>query len=360
MNIHLLHLIPTLGYGGAERQLTLLAAAQRRRGHDVHVGVLRGGANETRLAEAGVPVHRLRARGHHDPLLALSALRLARRLRPDVVQTWLPLMDVTGAVVTRLAGTPWVLTERSSLAAYRRLKDRALRLPLGRFADAVVANSEAGADMWRRQTGRPARIVRNVVPADEIGRVAPASRSELTLPEDAKVVLFVGRLSAEKSIELLLAALTRVVSEQRVYALVCGSGPLLPLVESAVEATGGRIRYLGERDDPWRLMKMANLLVAPSQFEGNPTVVLEAAACGCPLLLSDIPSHREILTEDSAAFFPLGDPATLAAAIDRLLASPDEAAALASGARRALGEWTIRGAVAAYDEVYEGALEGRR
>ena len=359
MTPSVLHLIPTLGYGGAERQLAILAAAQRAAGYDVHVGVLRGGPNRARLEDAGVGVHELAWRGHHDPLMIISAMRLVRRLRPAVVQSWLPLMDVIAAIVTRLTRTRWVLSERSSSAAYARLKDRALRLPLGRLADAVVANSEEGRALWASRTPASVSVVPNVVPAQEIVAAAPHDLSALGISPGTKVILFVGRLSPEKNIPVLLEALAGTVARTGAVALVCGSGPLCAEVESAAASPGGAIRYLGERTDVWSLMKAASVLVAPSTFEGNPTAVLEAAACGLPLVVSDIPAHRNILPDDAAVFVPAADAGALASAIEATLADPDGARARARRASAALGGWSIEKAVAGYEQAYRAAAGAR-
>jgi hypothetical protein len=67
------------------------------------------GPNSSRPA---VTLHRIPARGNHDPRLALRLIRLVRTLRPQLVQTWLPQMDVLGGLAARIAGTPWILCER--------------------------------------------------------------------------------------------------------------------------------------------------------------------------------------------------------------------------------------------------------
>ncbi|MDQ6717718.1 MAG: glycosyltransferase family 4 protein [Gemmatimonadota bacterium] len=356
MSLRILHLIPTLENGGAERQLAILAGAQRRAGHDVAVGVLRGGPNEERLEEQGVPVHRISSNGHYDPRLIASATMLVRRLRPNVVQTWLPLMDVVGAVATRLTRTPWVIAERSNAEAYVRFNDRALRLPVGRFADAVVANSEGGKAVWEGRLRGPVAVVGNVVPRNEIDAALPAELSSLGIAPGTPVILFVGRLSWEKNINVLMDALSRVVQKSGATALVCGTGPLQSVVDHAVAASGGRIKYLGERTDVWRLMKAATLLVAPSVFEGNPTVVIEAAAAGCPLLISDIDAHRRILTDDSAAFVEVADAPALASAIERALSDREGSASRAKKAAELLGRLTPDAAAKQYDAVYHSIL----
>ena len=81
-------------------------------------------------------------------------------------------------------------------------------------------------------------------------------------------------------------------------------------VEAAVAGLGlaDRVRLVGFVPDAWAWMKRASVLVSPSLFEGHPNVVLEAAACGCPLVVSDIPAHREFLDGENAVLVDTGDP----------------------------------------------------
>src|ERR1700712_2602069 len=97
----ILHLIPGLTGGGAERQLTLLALAQSARGHEVHIGVAR---NEIPKSLLGTPVrvHQLASNGNHDPLLLFRIRKLIRSTRAEIVQTWLTMMDVAGGVAAFL------------------------------------------------------------------------------------------------------------------------------------------------------------------------------------------------------------------------------------------------------------------
>ena len=99
-------------------------------------------------------------------------------------------------------------------------------------------------------------------------------------------------------------------------------------------AAGTHVHFLGIQEGPVvaLLYDHALALVAPSYQEGQPLVVAEAMAAGCCVLASDIPAHLELL-DDSGRFFPAGDAAALADAVDWVLDHPDDATAL--GARAA-------------------------
>jgi glycosyltransferase involved in cell wall biosynthesis len=332
----ILYCIPTLGHGGAERQLSYLAAALAADGHEVHVASSRGGPNLARMEAAGVEWHRVGGACNRDPVIFLRLMRLMRRLRPDVVQTILTPMDILGGAAALLTRTRWVLRESSSAPLYASGWRNRLRLSLGRMADAVVSNSAGGDAYWRAAAGAQAlSVIPNAIPFDEIARADPARATGFGAGE--KVVLYAGRMDGGKNVESLLTALARVAGETPFVAVMCGDGPRRPHLERMARSLGvaDRVVFKGYVDNLWDLMKRADVLVSLSRVEGCPNVVLEAMACGCPLVVSDIPAHREMLDERSARFADPDDTLKAAADIKAVLAHGDAARARAARARTA-------------------------
>ena len=102
------------------------------------------------------------------------------------------------------------------------------------------------------------------------------------------------------------------------------------------------------------------MFVSVSYLEGQPNAVIEAMACGCPLVVSDIPMHREFLDESCALFVDPDDPAAIAAAIGSCLADAEAARARSRAARERAAGWTVSGMAHSYDRVYAECLERRR
>jgi glycosyltransferase involved in cell wall biosynthesis len=351
--MRVLHLIPSLVGGGAERQVAYVAAGLRNLGCDVHLGAIRGGVNLPRAQASGATLHWLPSAGSYDPRLCWRAARLIARLRPDIVQTWLTQMDVLGGMAALLTRSRWIVSERSSGAHYPADAKHWLRRTIGRHADAVVANSPGGLSFWSSSRARPF-VVPNAVPLEEIA-ATPADAGDFGA---SKVILFVGRLDREKNLENLIAALSDVVKQRDAVALLCGSGPTESSVRESIDSVhcSDRIRLLGFTDRVLALMKRADVLVAPSWFEGNPNAVIEAAASRCPLVLSDIPAHRAFLSDDEALFAPPDDPAAIAGAVLQTLDDPIAAQRRAEAARAAAMTHSIASVSAAYLQIYEELL----
>jgi glycosyltransferase involved in cell wall biosynthesis len=348
--MRVLHLIPTLHGGGAERQLAYLAGGLRELGCDVHVGLLEGGTNLARLEAAHATLHPLETRSNYDPRILPRIISLIRRIRPDVVQTWLTQMDVFGGAAALLTRTPWILSERSSGPHYPRNFRTLLRLAIGRHADAVIANSDDGLLCWKETRARRI-VVRNAVPFADYAD-APADTKDYGAK---RIILFAGRFWPEKNFGNLIHALREVLAQRDAVALLCGTGPLEGEVRAAIAASGyaDHIQLLGFCENLPALMKSAAVLVAPSWFEGHPNVSIEAAAAGCPLVVSDIPAHRGWLDDDAALFAPPGNAHALAAAILHALDDRDAALRRVDRARQLVREWSVERAAAAYLRVYE-------
>jgi glycosyltransferase involved in cell wall biosynthesis len=350
--MRILHLIPTLGGGGAERQIAALAGGLRAAGCDVHVGIVSAGSNLAPVEAAGATAHRIRTNGNYDPLLPLRIAGLIRRVRPHVVQTWLTQMDVAGGLAAIATRTPWIISERTHKIYYPRDLKHGARRFLGRFARAIVANSAGGLEYWDHT-----RVKRVVIPnALPLAGIEAAARNEEDFGACA-VLLFVGRLDPAKNLDNVIDAFATVVQRRDAVALLCGEGPLAADVHAHIARSGAgdRIRMLGFRDDVWGLMKRADALLAPSWFEGQPNAVLEAMACGCPLVVSDIPAHRAFLDDSTALFAPPADAAALARQLEQALDDRPAAARRAAEAKAGVAEWSIERVSAAYLRVYQEA-----
>jgi glycosyltransferase involved in cell wall biosynthesis len=353
-----------MGGGGAERQLTYLCGGLAERGWEVHVVLLREGPNSRLLRESGAVVHQISIWSHYDPVNILRICRLIRNINPGLVQTWLPMMDTIGAAACRITRNPHIISERSSSQAHRgKLRER-LRLFVASWASAVVSNSSGGDEYWRgRNNGCLRRfVIPNALPLQAIERAVPVPAAELGGRPGQKILLYVGRFDKEKDLESLVRALGRVARNHKVVAFLCGDGPMRPAVERMIHKEGlsGRVFLPGYVLDPWSWMKRADVFVSVSLFEGMPNTVIEAMACGCPVVVSDIPQHREILGEDEATFVLPGDSDSIASGITRFLGDPGEAGRKALCAKERASRWSIPTMAERYERVYQEILEAAK
>jgi glycosyltransferase involved in cell wall biosynthesis len=355
MNKKILHLIPTLEGGGAERQLTMLALEQAKRGWDVHIGIRRGGVHANSLNTSHVFVHQLGDCKGVSPRLLLRINSLLQEIKPDLVQTWLPQMDIVGGIAALWNTVPWVVSERTSRLSYKGIcMNSWVRKPLVRYATAVVANSSNGVAYWRGVLPIDACVFQVANAVDMVAIRNAAYSESASFSRYKQNILVVGRLVPEKAVDIVIKAISLLPSTLDVGFLIMGEGPLREEIEAGIKDAGvdGRVFLSSYRQDWWGLLKSASALVSMSRVEGQPNVVLEAMAAGCPLIVSDIPEHREILSDDSASFVPVNDSVELAASIKNLLSDPDAARKRAEQARSYADGLTIQLAADAYESVY--------
>jgi len=323
-----------------------------QRGHEVHVSSVVGGPNLERLKAAGVVWHQVHAFGNHDPLIFAQLLGLIRRLRPDVVQTSLAQMDICGGIAALLTNTRWVVRESSSAPLYSTGLKNHLRMRLGRHANAVVSNSAGGRRYWSSALAANfLHIIPNAVPFDEI---AGTRRDETVNTSSEKIVLYAGRMDSGKNVDSLMVALNHLMTAVPFVTILCGDGPLRSSLQALAERLGfgHRMIFTGYTTKLWGLMKSADAFVYLTKYEGCPNVVLEAMACGCPLIVSDIPAHREILDEGTAYFVDPLNPQAAADAIKAALESDRIADGRTARAKTRVAARTIEKMADQYEQLY--------
>jgi len=221
------------------------------------------------------------------------------------------------------------------------------RLPM------VAAVSAANGDAVERY-GVSARVVANGVAVEDYEVPAEALRNErrrsLGLPGDAPVVVTVGALSERKQPGLAIAA---ALGRPEAHMLVAGDGPLRAALEERYR-NHPRVHLLGATDEVAEALQAADVFVSMSRAEGLPNAVMEAMACGLPCVLSDIPSHREMLdaaAAPSGELVPSGDTAVASAALERTWQARAARGRAARGL--AMSHYTASAMASRYAAIYE-------
>lgn len=349
----ILHCIPTLGGGGAERQLSLLATELQRRGVQNHIAFLRGGSYSQILESTGVQLHLLPGESVYSKKALVHLYRLVGALQPRVVQTWLPYMDIVAGAFALARGIGWVLSERSSEHAYQKGWRTFLRTHLGMRAQ-VVANSREGSEYWMRLGHSRVSVISNALQLEEI-----AAAPKYELPdgaEQSEAVVFIGRYSYEKNVFTMLEAMDRVIQQRpQVRFFMYGEGDLRASIFDLKGRlrTADRIHVMPYTDAPWSVIKASRLFISVSDFEGMPNTVLEAAACGCPMVLSDIPAHREAVGESAAYFVDGRSPDRIASGVLASLSNPGIAQERARSAKDVVSALTIQKIAEMYLTIYK-------
>jgi glycosyltransferase involved in cell wall biosynthesis len=186
----------------------------------------------------------------------------------------------------------------------------------------TVAVSDSIRNLTENGTIRHIDVIHNGIDREKFKPVDQEEkkrlRARLGLPPDKRIFVNVGFLSENKGLPTLIEAFNRSRESHSDVLVLLGSGPLREKCSSL--ATGkGDIRPVGFVENVQDYLGAADIFVSASLTEGCPNAVMEAMACGLPVILSDIPAHREILDFDKRAglLFPTKDIDSLSKAISR-------------------------------------------
>ena len=355
--MRIFELVSGAGVNGATVHAASLVRELCRRGHDVTVVCRPGAWIGSRAEESGArsvssDMHRIPP----DQLRRIA--ELCRRERPDVLHTHMSRANFFGVLLSRLAGVPCVATAHSQNVLLHWFLN-----------DAVIAVSASTARFLSRYRLVPAsrlHVVRGFVEAP----AAPPSdderlrlRTSLGLGERDRVVGTAAQLIPAKGVLDLVRAVGLVRSRVPTTLVVAGSGE--PAHEELLRAEAARlgvpVRWLGFRADLGSLLPAFDLFATATHREAFGMVALEAMAAGLPVVATDVGGLPEVVENGvSGLLVPRRDPASLAAALERVLLDDGLARSLgAAGRRRVLAEFTPQRQVPKIEEILERAASPR-
>jgi glycosyltransferase involved in cell wall biosynthesis len=356
--LRVLHVIDSLGRGGAERHLVQVVQFLAKRGVDQVVAQLfRQDDLANAIEHAGVRVMKLGLEPKVSALrLAPSRLyAVASRSRPHLIATQLVYSDIAGRTVARAMNIPSLTTWQNTTydphnPLMRRLRTR-LAYELFRTLDSatvgwaagLVAVSETVQHSYVRALGigpMPVSVVPNSIDLSRFD--CPPTRRPFSV--GTLRLVHVGRHVPQKGLPILLDALSRVPSTIDVTVDLFGAGPDGPELVSRARRLGvqQRVAFRGPVSDVVPHLMAADAFVFPSLHEGLALALLEAYAAGLPVLASAIEPNLEIDTQRVATLsHPAGDAAALARHIEHLALDQGERVRLAAAAPAVVRRFSV-------------------
>jgi glycosyltransferase involved in cell wall biosynthesis len=242
----------------------------------------------------------------------------------------------------------------------RRLFALATRL-FYRRADAVVVTSQGLVDDLAANYGVPAakiRVLHNPVDLAAIARDAEVSIADAGVGDDHPVVAAAGRLAGVKNYPLFIESMAMLASDTPAAAWILGDGVERPRLEelAAARGLGGRIRFLGFQSNPWRFIRRADVFVLTSVYEGFGNVLIEAMACGTPVVATRSRGTTEIVQHEVNGLLVDHEPTAVAGAIRRLLGDVALRARLLGAARQSVDHYAVPRVVERYERLFQEVL----
>jgi glycosyltransferase involved in cell wall biosynthesis len=375
--MRVLFIITGLSTGGAETMLLKLLERLDRKRFSPHVISLTTlGEIGPRIAALGIPVEAMGMKpGLPSPMGFLRLMRMIRRVKPDVVHTWLYHADLLGGLAARLAGISaigWCIRNSNLDKDKTKFSTRAVVGLCARLSTWIPSKILSCSEEARRvhvALGYAAEKMRVVPNGFDLARFKPdgdarsAVRADLGIADSTPLVGLISRFDPQKNHAGFFEAAGRLYRRMpHVHFVLAGQGidrnnaALMQAINKA--GVLANTHLLGLRSDVPRLMAALDVLASSSSYgEAFPNVLGEAMACGVPCVVTDVGDSAYIVG-DTGRVVASGDMRGLAAALEDLLALPPAVkAALGERARaRVAAHFEIGRVVQQYENFYESLL----
>lgn len=336
-------------HGGAETAFVDMCLAMAESGQQVEVATRANDIRVPALRKAGLTVHTLPFGGALDVYTPWKIKQIIKKFEPDIVQGW---MSRGSSVLRRW--TPSMGCKRyvtfARLGGYYKLK----------YFRNVERFIPITPDIGRH-------LIDNGVPPDHVRHinnfaetepvVTPIKRGDFGTPEDAPLLLGLGRLHEAKAFDVLIKV---VADSPGVHLWIAGEGPLRAELEALIEElnVADRVTLLGWREDRAALLQAADICTFTSRYEPFGTVFVQAWAQKTPVIVSEADGPKQFVRDrEDGLVVGIDDAAALKNAIHRL--ADDETLAsklIQNGFSRYQNEFTKEKCVAEYLRFYQDAM----
>lgn len=367
--LNLLIVRPTMSYGGADRVTLVLLKNLDRSRYQVSLLLMR---NEGVLYdEIPSDVTVIDAKARNLWFFLVPLINAIRSAKADVVFSTCGGANMPVAIAAFMNPfRKWkaIVSERNVIfPPGKNILKRTLMVVIKaffyRFVNVLTAVSIGVKNDMRRKLllyGRTIHVVDNPLIDEELKRQADAPVNDQWFRENRQipVILHVGRFVHQKNHRLLLTAFREVTESTACHLVLLGEGPLLGETKELVDKLelDSVVNFYGFDKNPFRFMSKCDVFVLSSNHEGMPGVLIQAMACGAPVVSTDCPfGPNEIISEPGidGMLVPVGDSKSLAAAILELIKNNKRRTAMGESAKKSVSRFDVETAMRTYVNAIE-------
>ena len=337
--MRIMMVITSMCSGGAERVMATLCN-ELSRNHEVQVLSMRKEDSDYELSARVIY-----KKGNIENKNIVKSVRFVcremREWKPDIVLSFMTKSNIIALLAKLLSGEkmPVIIAERAnpyySTAIFKFIKRK-----LYPFADGAVFQTEQAKDYYKEIIKCETAVLRNPLNPDFV--IVPYEG------ERKKKIVTAGRLSEEKNQKLLIDAFCRIAHKYPEYSVeIYGDGPLRDALDQHIKKRGmqDRVKLMGRKNHIENHIKDAAVFVLPSNSEGMPNALLEAAALGLACVATDCPiGGPAVIIQDgyNGLLVPMNDEKTMAAAIEKIITDPELSKILRGNAVKVVDDFETR------------------
>ena len=362
MNISFL--VPVMGFGGAERVISIISKGLVEKGHTVSLGILNDVPQnvvytlDPRIKVEHVQSFRLRSFSGAKKTLK-SIEDFLRRTEAHIVLCFANTVAALVSIVCKKIDLPLIFSERNDPRCYLKgFSDKFLQRILLKNIKYVVFQTEGAKKLYPKRIREKSVVILNPL---DVRRMPDYYEGERR-----KAIVSVGRLMKQKRPDILINAFAQISELHSDYCLeLYGNGNLLDDLKKLVEFHGlfDRVRFMGTSSNIFLDINDAALFVLTSDYEGLPNALLEAMALGLPCVSTRCsPGGAEELIEDgrNGYLVPCGDVAALAERMDKMLSNYSDSLAIGKEALKIKGRVEFQSIIDAWEKYIVEVLESKR
>ena len=304
-------LIDSLGAGGAQRQLTLLARLLKDQETYEPIVVCYHNSDNLKylIDEKNIPYYLIKKKYKGDIVFFIKLIIFLRQQKPKILLSYLNTANMWARLASLFVRIDKVITSERNIDLEKskaRVKIEKLLFPL---SDKVIVNAFSIKEMLCSRLSfdsEKIQVIYNAVDLDSFYSISPHllqdKKKTLGLELDDFVITLPGRLQEQKNHICLIKAISELkpASLSRIKVLFVGNETDLLLKEKLVSMVTqlnlqSKIKFCDVRTDMLEIYNLSDIIVLPSLWEGLPNVILEAMACAKPVVASDIADNKNII-----------------------------------------------------------------
>ena len=361
--LKIVHIIPTLSRGGAERQLINLIKGLSD-SYEISLITLKdAGEMNSEVAECGVPIIEIR-QDFSKPLAKLKLLpkvgRIINELKPDLIHAWMFDANFISAVLSPFwARHKLIVSKRNADQGYSKKQLIAERWAYGR-ADLITVNAKLLRDEMpaRFRKDSKTKVIPNgtrlSIPNDD------SDALELEVPEGQVVIGQVARFGLQKGYSRLVdvAQILKIRGTRAHFVFVGGRGNIDEIKQKVRDLNlMDYITFTGEVSDTYRYLRQFDIVVLASDYEGMPNVIMEAMVIGKCVVATRVGGVPELIRDGETGFIVEPDNLEeMAARIGDLVENLETREAFGLKAQSHIQRFSIDNMISRYEELYESVL----
>jgi glycosyltransferase involved in cell wall biosynthesis len=350
--------------GGAEKMMMKISNELHHRGHNIELIVAKSKGPMKSCLNNNIDINYINGRNSFDTILSLY--NYTREANMDVLFSTLEIPNISSVLTAKILYSTPVVLRCANIYSNRERSGKYKIIPLLKRltypkSDSIISISN-GVFIDISQTVRDipegSSIIHNPAYDSSINKKCrdPVDHDWLN-DDNKKVIISVGNLKPQKDYPTMLRCISELQDKSEMYLVILGKGKQKENLMKLADELGiqDRISFEGFVNNPYSYMSKADVFALSSEWEGFGNVIVEAMACGTPVVCTDCPGGASEILNDGkyGSLVPVGDEEALASAIWEMLNNPTDSSTLKSRAK----DFDVRHIVDQYERVFNSVVE---